>query len=146
MESAVYEAERTVITVRPIKSFGFCPSCGAASRRVHSHYRRHVADLPLVGRSVQLVLVARRFRCDAVLCGRQIFTERSPTALWLHRRDGRRGSTVLSTTSVWRSAEEPAAGFAKRQKGPVRAVAIGCWRSLPPSCSGAAATAAVDQV
>lgn len=63
VESAVYEAERTVITVRPIKSFGSCPSCGAASRCVHSHYRRRVADLPLAGRSVQLVLVAQRFRC-----------------------------------------------------------------------------------
>jgi len=33
-------------------------------------------DLPLSGRSVQLCVVARRFRCDAVLCGRQIFAER----------------------------------------------------------------------
>jgi len=45
---------------------------------VHSHYRRRVTDLPLSGRIVQLVVVARRFRCDAVLCGRQIFTERFP--------------------------------------------------------------------
>jgi hypothetical protein len=43
---------------------------------VHSHYRRHVTDLPLSGRIVQLVVViARRFRCDAVLCGCQIFAE-----------------------------------------------------------------------
>jgi transposase len=33
-------------------------------------------DLPLSGRRVQLHVVARRFRCDAVLCGYQIFTER----------------------------------------------------------------------
>ena len=55
---------------RPLPEGGLRPAC------VHSHYRRRVADLPLAGRSVQLVLVARRFRCDAVLCGRQIFTER----------------------------------------------------------------------
>jgi hypothetical protein len=35
-----------------------------------------VTDLPLSGRIVQLLVIARRFRCDAVLCGRQIFTER----------------------------------------------------------------------
>jgi hypothetical protein len=28
-----------------------------------------VNDLPLSGRIVQLLVVARRFRCDAVLCG-----------------------------------------------------------------------------
>ena len=28
------------------------------------------------GRQVRLMVVARRFRCDAVLCGRRIFTER----------------------------------------------------------------------
>lgn len=46
------------------------------SRRVHSYYRRRVSDLPLAGRNVQLLVIARRFRRDAVLCGRQIFTER----------------------------------------------------------------------
>ena len=57
------------------------------SRRMRSHYLRRVTELPLSGRIV-LVVVARRFRCDAVLCGRQIFTER------LSRR---RSSTVGAT-------------------------------------------------
>jgi transposase len=78
VESAFCQAGSTVITVRSLTSFGLCPSCGAVSRRLHSHYRRRVADLPLSGRIVQLVVIARRFRCDAVLCGRQIFTERFP--------------------------------------------------------------------
>ncbi len=78
VESAFCQADSTVIRVRSLTSFGFCPSCGTVSRRVHSHYRRRVTDLPLSGRIVQLVVAARRFRCDAVLCGRQIFTERFP--------------------------------------------------------------------
>ncbi|WP_253609761.1 MULTISPECIES: transposase family protein [unclassified Bradyrhizobium] len=41
-----------------------CPSCGTVSRRVHSRYRRRVTDLPLSGRIVQLLVIARRFRCD----------------------------------------------------------------------------------
>jgi transposase len=73
-----YEADKTVFAVRPSCGFGLCPSCGTVSRRVHSRYRRRITDLPLSGRIVQLVLIARRFRCDAVLCGRQIFTERFP--------------------------------------------------------------------
>jgi transposase len=66
----------TVITVRATSDTSLCPGCGAGSKRVHSRYRRRLADLPLAGRMVQLVIAARRFRCDAVLCGRRVFTER----------------------------------------------------------------------
>ena len=104
VESAYFEADRTVIAVRASGSVGQCPSCGTVSRRVHSHYRRRVIDLPLSGRIVQLLVIARRFRCDAVLCGRQIFTERF--AHWLHRRGARRDWIPSSTTSVWRSADD----------------------------------------
>jgi hypothetical protein len=76
VESACFEGDKAIIAVRASGSVGLCPSCGTVSRRVHSRYRRRVTDLPLSGRIVQLLLIARRFRCDAVLCGRQIFTER----------------------------------------------------------------------
>ena len=76
VESACYEGDRAIIAVRATASFGLCPSCGTVSRRIHSRYRRRVTDLPLSGRVVELLVIARRFRCDAVLCGRQIFTER----------------------------------------------------------------------
>jgi transposase len=78
VESAFYDSDEAVITVRASSTFGLCPSCGAVSRRVHSRYQRRVTDLPLAGRLVQLVVIARRFRCHAVLCRRQIFTERFP--------------------------------------------------------------------
>jgi transposase len=74
--TAVHDTATTTITVRGLKDFGVCPSWGAVARRVHSRYHRRVGDLPLSGRSVRLLVVARRFRCDAVLCGRQIFAER----------------------------------------------------------------------
>jgi transposase len=106
VESAFCEADKAVITVRASSGFGLCPSCGMVSTRVHSHYRRRVTDLPLSGRIVRLVLIARRFRCDAVLCGRQIFTERFRKGHWLHGRDARPGSIALSTTSVWRSVAD----------------------------------------
>ncbi|MEK1893333.1 MAG: hypothetical protein AAAB20_08670 [Rhizobium sp.] len=46
------------------------------SRTVRSRYCRQVADLPLSGRRVRLLVQTQRFACDAVLCGRQIFAER----------------------------------------------------------------------
>ena len=104
VESAYYEGDKAIVVVRASGSVGLCPSCGAVSRRVHSRYRRRVTDLPLSGRIVQLLVIARRFRCDAVLCGRQIFTERFAEGVWLHRRDARRDLTLSSTTSAWRLA------------------------------------------
>jgi transposase len=69
VESAYYERDKAVIAVRASGSLGLCPSCGTVSRRVHSPCRRRVTDLPLAGRIVEVRMVARRFRCDAVVCG-----------------------------------------------------------------------------
>jgi transposase len=53
-----------------------CPVCGSASTRVHSRYRRCLADLPAHGRRVQINLEVRRFRCGSSDCRRRIFAER----------------------------------------------------------------------
>lgn len=74
--SSVCDGAMTMITVRHSGKASCCPGCGAPSGRIHSQYLRRLADLPLSGRPVRLVVVARRFRCDAVLCSRRIFTER----------------------------------------------------------------------
>src|ERR1700730_10835730 len=119
VESAYYQGNKAIIAVRASGSVGLCPSCGTVSRRVHSRYRRHVTDLPLSGRIVELLVIARRFRCDAVLCGRQIFTERfaegglAPSA----RRTGRLASIVHHLGLAL--GGRPAAGFAKRLMLPV---------------------------
>ena len=65
-----------LITVRSAARASACPSCGSLSERVHSRYRRHLADLPIAGRPARLVITARRFYCNAVLCGRRVFAER----------------------------------------------------------------------
>src|SRR5260370_40651644 len=91
VENATHDCAITVITVRRATGTGFCPGCGTISERTHSRYHRRVADLPLAGRPVRLVVVARRFRCGADLCDRRIFTERfedGVLAPWA-RRTGR---------------------------------------------------------
>jgi transposase len=55
-----------------------CPDCGRASRAVHSHYRRHPADLPLLESQVRVGLRVRRFYCRNAACARQTFAERLP--------------------------------------------------------------------
>ena len=76
VESAVHDGAMTVITVRHMIKTSRCPDCTAIAERIHSRFLRRLADLPLAGRQVRLVVVARRFRCDAAFCRRAIFTER----------------------------------------------------------------------
>ncbi len=116
VESAYYEGDKAIVVVRASGSFGLCPSCGTASRRVHSRYRRRVTDLPLSGRIVQLLVIARRFRCDTVLCGRQIFTERFAEGVLAPsvRRTARLDSIVHHLGLALDG--RPAAGFAKRKR------------------------------
>jgi transposase len=78
-----------------------------------------VTDLPLSGRIVKLLVIARRFRCEAVLCGRQIFTERftdgilAPSARCTARLDSIVHHLGLALGG------RPAADFAKRLVLPV---------------------------
>ena len=62
VESAVCDSATTLITVRPTSQASTCPECGVSSDRIHSRYLRRVTDLPMAGRTVHLVVMARRFR------------------------------------------------------------------------------------
>lgn len=53
-----------------------CPLCSEFATHVRSYYTRLVADLPIAGRRVQLLLHVRKFRCDTVSCPRKVFAER----------------------------------------------------------------------
>ncbi len=75
-DDALSDHDGTVVTIHGTSAVSACPSCGVVSDRIHSRYPRRLADLPIAGRRVVLVLQARRFRCDAVRCARRIFTER----------------------------------------------------------------------
>jgi transposase len=75
VETTTWNEEGLLISARPSAATGRCPNCGMNSDRVHSRYGRGVADLPMSGRRVRLVLTVRRFHSDAVTCARQIFAE-----------------------------------------------------------------------
>lgn len=53
-----------------------CPLCGKNSDRIHSHYYRRLADLPISGKIVHFKLRSRKFFCSNQTCTRSIFTER----------------------------------------------------------------------
>ena len=119
VESAVCDGAATVITVRPTSDTSLCPGCGASSGRIHSRYQRRLTDLPLAGRPVRLVVVARRFRCVTVMCGRRIFTERfEDGALVPWARRTARLDLVVHHLGLALGGR-PAASFARRLMLPV---------------------------
>ena len=67
---------RLVVKAKPQKSA--CPSCGRQSDKVHSRYRRRLADLPWEGISAGLILSVRKFFCRNPECQQRIFCERLP--------------------------------------------------------------------
>ena len=50
-----------VMDVHPRVRRSRCRRCGRVSARIHNHYRRRVADLPVSGRQVLVRLTMRRF-------------------------------------------------------------------------------------
>ena len=119
VENAIHDGDITIITVRSTSRSSRCPKCAANAERVHSRYLRRLADLPLGGRQVRLVVIARRFRCDAISCRREIFTERFSAdilAPWA-RRTARLGCLVHHLGLAL--GGRPAASFARRLMLPV---------------------------
>ena len=78
IESVSVREEELVVSLIACAPAGRCPLCWQEAVRVHSRYRRTVADLPSGGRRVVLSLLMRKFFCDTVQCRRRIFTERLP--------------------------------------------------------------------
>jgi transposase len=52
-----------------------CPGCGVLSGRVHSRYRRRLADAGFGGRDVVIDLSVRRLYCQTDSCPRRTFVE-----------------------------------------------------------------------
>ena len=70
------DADRLIVEARTKARVAACPRCERPSRRIHSHYRRRLRDLPWQGCAAEVHLRLRRFRCDALSCPRRIFAER----------------------------------------------------------------------
>ncbi|MYS81906.1 ISL3 family transposase [Streptomyces sp. SID5474] len=92
-----------------------CPRCGAPSGRVHGYHSRTVADLPMDGRRVVVVVRVRRLVCPTRGC-HQTFREQLPGVLERYQRRtprltsrigsvvrelaGRAGARLLSVPAV----------------------------------------------
>lgn len=119
VESVQISGGGAQILLRPRSPSGRCPECGRQSQRVQSRYVRRPADLPLGGRPVKLAIVARRFWCDAVLCGRRIFCEQFDDGVLIrYGRRTQRLETIVHHLGIALGGR-PAAAFADRLMMPV---------------------------
>jgi len=76
LENIHIDAEKITVTARANRNECLCPECGAVSHRVHSRYRRTIADLASSHRQVTHSIRVRRFFCDNNLCHRHTFVEK----------------------------------------------------------------------
>lgn len=77
-----------------------CPTCTQSATRIHSDYRRTLADLPWATLPVRLHLRVRRFFCDTPACPRQTFTERVPTVARPYAHTTTRASQAQCNTGL----------------------------------------------
>lgn len=78
---------RIILSVCSTQVITQCPVCAHPTHRIHSHYKRMLADLPWADYSIILQLRVRKFFCINQACLRRIFTERIATvaAPWARR-------------------------------------------------------------
>lgn len=96
-ESSSADITLTVESVRPAAR---CPLCGRVSHRKHSHYTRILMDLPADGRTVNVHLTVRRFRCTNPDCRRHVFAERFPHLIRPRARRTERLDNLLTRIGV----------------------------------------------
>jgi len=108
------------IVVASCELTAVCPKCGQVSRRVHSHYQRHLQDLPWQGSQVRLHWYSRRFFCDRVGCPQRIFTERLPEVAARYGHKTQRLMTTLRALALT-CGGEAGARLARRLEIPTSA-------------------------
>jgi len=52
-----------------------CPKCGEVTRAYHSTYIRKIQDLPILGKSVRIIVTAYRYKCENAKCVQKVFAE-----------------------------------------------------------------------
>ena len=75
METAELGGNRLWLWAHARTGSAACPRCGCSSGRVHSSYRRRLADAAIGGRPVRIRLGVRRFFCGNPDCPAVTFAE-----------------------------------------------------------------------
>ena len=137
-------AGQVLITASATGEQGHCPGCGTASARVHSRYRRRVADAPISGAPVVIDLGVRRFVCEQVSCSKRTFVEQIPqlTSRYARRSLGLAG--MLAAVGLALAGRAGARLGARLGLPASRSTLLRLIESLPDPRVGAVAVLGVD--
>jgi hypothetical protein len=113
LDSFHLTAKIICLTVVSLQAETLCPACRLGSQRVHSRYRRQVADVPCAGIPVQWTITAKRFFCANADCPKTTFVERLPQVVELWSRRTRRLIATQQSIGV-AVGGEPGAWLSRR--------------------------------
>jgi len=107
MEGHIHN-EAVDVQARPSLSYAKCPVCGKKSHSVHSTYERHLMDLPIHGKRMNITLLARKFRCRNPKCRQIVFTEQPAELTERYSRKTNAAKSKLQVVLIEMSAMKAA--------------------------------------
>lgn len=134
VESVTGDATHLTVVASPRAPTAVCPLCQQPSRRVHSRYRRTLADLPWSATPVRLSVHVRRFRCMNKACARTIFCERLEpvAATWARRTHLACSALIEIGMALGGRAGAALAHHLRLETTRQTVVAVVCAAPLPP--------------
>lgn len=99
------EDNSITINLASVNVLSECPICKRNSERIHSSYGRMLYDLKMLGKTVVIKLLSRKFFCDETSCSRKIFTERFENFIKPYSRRTERLNEVLVKLAFSLSSE-----------------------------------------
>jgi len=144
VEGIVRLAGGVVITAAAVGREGRCPGCGTSSARVHSRYRRRVADAPIGGTPVAIALGVRRLFCDAPGCPKRTFAEQIPGLTCRYARRSLELGRMLAEAGLALAGRAAARFGAQLGLAASRSTLLRTIRRLPDPPVGAVSVLGVD--
>jgi transposase len=99
-KTLIINEPRLILVATMMSPKSTCPDCRQPTDRIHSSYRRTLADLPWATTPIELSLTVRRFFCRTCTCARQTFTERLPMIAPFYARTTTRLATAQAHTGL----------------------------------------------
>jgi transposase len=82
-----------------------CPKCGIKSSHKHGTYERKIQDLPILGKSTQILVNAYEYQCDNMDCNVSTFAETVNGFLSYYSRMTKRCADFICTLAMETSCE-----------------------------------------
>jgi len=139
-----YGPKQLLLFAASLSSQECCPLCQVASKKVHSHYTRRIADLPWAEFKIELLVQVRRFYCTNQKCRRLTFAQRLGVAIPPFARRTQRRTNQLHSLGLALGGEA-GARMAKNLKIPASPDTIlNLVRRLPLPTTGKVRVLGID--